>query len=502
MGANESYRVNAIFEPTEWVTRGQRALEACQYDEARQAFARALELEPECVGALRGLGLALFQLKQLAESLETLERALRTDPSDLLSRLLMGRLYLRLQQPGGAIEHFRAILQRIENSAAARSGLIDAYLALGQLAEAEALCEEIQRAEPESEVGYMAAARLAMLKGDDETALRRFESLVRIRPHNLSHRYNRGLCLLRMGRFDDGWGDYEFRFAAGAVNLRLPSTPRWDGRRVPRLLVLAEQGLGDAILFSRFVQQAARQVDQLTLICPDSLVPLFTRRLGCECISDRTQAWPQHDAHVPLMSLPFVLGLGAGAVAQQPAYLAVDPARRERWSAAIGPRKDRTLRIGIVHATSAAHSTEENPWTRRSCRAEDLLPVLRIPGIEAYNLNLGKAADEARAALTGLRDLPHPIADFDDTAAIMASLDAVVSVDTAAAHAAGATGTPLVLLLPPAPDWKWQPHASRPPWYESAHLVHKAFSEQWIEAVVSLLRNLRVSAGGGKQASP
>ena len=85
---------------------------------------------------------------------------------------------------------------------------------------------------------------------------------------------------------------------------------------------------------------------------------------------------------------------------------------------------------------------------------------------------------------------------------MMRSLDAVVSVDTAAAHAAGAVGTPLVLLLPPAPDWKWQPHASRPPWYESARVVHKAFSEQWIDAAVSLLRNLRVSPGGAKRASP
>ncbi len=490
MGANESHRINCIFEPTEWVTRGQRALEACQYDEARQAYERALELEPESVGALRGLGLALFQLRQLAESLEMLERALRTDPSDLLSHLLMGRLHLRLQQPGGAIEHFRAILQRIENSAAARSGLIDAYLALGQLAEAEALCEEIQRAEPESEVGYMAAARLAMLKRDDETALRRFESLVRIRPHNVAHRYNRGLCLLRMGRFEDGWSDYEFRFAAGAVNLRLPSTPRWDGRRVARLLVLAEQGLGDAILFARFVQDAARKVDQLTLVCPDSLVQLFNRSLGCTCISDRTEVWPQHDAHVPLMSLPFVLGLGADAVAPRPAYLMVDPARRERWSGAIGPRKDASLRIGVVHATSAAHPTEENPWTRRSCRPGEMLPIVQGAGVEAYNLNLGSAGAEASAALPGLRELPARLEDFDDTAALVSLLDAVVSVDTACAHVAGAIGIRTLVVLPPMPDWKWRAHELGSPWYESTRLVCKDLNGQWAGVAASLLRRL------------
>ena len=108
MGANESYRVGSIFESTKWLTRGQHALEQCRFDDARLAYAKALELVPDSIDALRGLGYALFQLRQLAESLETLERALRIDPSDLLSRLLMGRLCLRLQQPDGAVEHFQA----------------------------------------------------------------------------------------------------------------------------------------------------------------------------------------------------------------------------------------------------------------------------------------------------------------------------------------------------------------------------------------------------------
>jgi Tfp pilus assembly protein PilF len=491
MGANESQRVSKLFETTELRMRGQRALEACCYEEAREAYTRALALEPDSVEVLRSLGYAQFQLRQLAESLRMLERALRLDPSDLLSRLLMGRLCLRLQQPAAAMEHFRAILERIGNSASARSGLIDAHLALGQLQEAEAWCEEILRAEPHSEVGHLAAARLAGLKRDDEGALCHFETLVRMRPHNVAHRYNRGLCLLRMGRFEEGWRDYEFRFAAGAVNLRLPSaTPRWDGGRVSRLLVVAEQGLGDAILFSRFVIDAARRVDQVTLVCPDSLVGLLGRSLGCTCVSNQSPTWPQHDAHVPLMSLPFVLGLGAAAAASRPAYLSVDPARRQRWAEQIGPRPTGSLRIGVVHATSAAHSTEENPWTRRSCEPADLLPIVQLKGVETYNLNLGRPGEAAQAALPGIRPLPRGLEDFDDTAAVVSLLDAVVSVDTACAHVAGASGISSFVLLPPAPDWKWQTHAPSPPWYESTRLVHRDFTGQWAGVAALLLQRL------------
>jgi Flp pilus assembly protein TadD len=449
-----------------------------------------LELEPDSVDVLRSLGFALFQLKQLAQSLQMLERALRIDSTDLLSRLLMGRLCLRLQQPAGAIEHFRVILQRIGNSASARSGLIDAHLALGQLPEAEALCAEILNAEPHAEVGHLAAARLATLKRDDEKALLHFETLVQTRPHNVVHRYNRGLCLLRMGRFDDGWCDYEFRFAAGAVHLQLPPTPRWDGRRARSLLVLAEQGLGDTILFSRFLRDAASRVDQLTLVCPDSLVGLVGRGLGASCVPEQGATWPQHDAHVPLMSLPFVLGLGAAAVQSRPPYLTVDAARRARWANLMAPRTDRRLRVGVVHATSAAHSTEENPWTRRSCPPEGLLPMVQVEGVESYNLNLGRAGAAASAALPGLQELPAPLEDFDDTAAVMSLLDAVVTVDTACAHVAGATGVSSFVLLPPSPDWKWQRHGATPPWYESTRLTHMDLAGRWSGVAASMLQRL------------
>jgi Tfp pilus assembly protein PilF len=498
MGAKDRHKTAGIFELTEWVTRGRCALEACRYEEARQAYARALLLEPESVEVLRGLGYALFQLRQLADALGMLERALRIDPSDLLARLLMGRLCVRLQQPAGAIEHFQVILQRIGNSAAARSGLIDAHIALGQMDEAEALCADILKAQPHAEVGHLAAARLAGLKGDDEGALHRFEALVQMRPDSVAHRYNRGLCLLRMGRFEEGWRDYEFRFAAGAVDLRMPSTPRWDGRRVQRLLVIAEQGLGDAILFSRFVADAASRASHVTLICPDSLVGLLGRSLGCTCISDRATAWPQHDAHVPLMSLPFVLELGAAAATSRPAYLSADPACRERWAAQLGPRARGALRIGIVHATSAAHSTEENPWTRRSCRAEDLLAIVQAPGIEAFNLNLGQPAEQARAALAGLREMPHAIRDFDDTAAAVGLLDAIVSVDTAGAHLAGALSVPVLLLLPAVPDWRWQAKSSQPACYASVKPFRCAAPGDWTTAVGGVLAACGQLAANGR----
>jgi Flp pilus assembly protein TadD len=479
-----------MLEPTESLTRGRRAIEAFRFEEARLAYSRALEFVPESIDALRGLGYSLFQLGQLSGSLDALQRALRVDPSDLLSRLLMGRLALRLQQPVVAEQHFRAILDRIPASEAARSGLIDAFVVQGDLGAAREQSREMLESSPNSEVANLAAARLAGLEGDDIRALGHFEKLVRLRPGNPVHLYNRGLCLLRMGRFAEGWRDYEFRFAAGAVNLRVPSTPRWDGQPIERLLVIAEQGLGDTILFSRFIDDAARLAQDIVLACPDGLTGLLGRNLRVTCVSDQTRAWPAHDAHVPLMSLPYVLRLGDAAGVARPPYLAADPERTARWSAAFENAHQGTLRIGIVHATSVAHSTEQNPFTRRSCRPADLLPIVQAPGVQAYNLNLGKAGSEADTELPGLRKLPALIEDFDDTAAVVSLLSAVVSVDTACVHVAGAVGIPAFVLLPPEPDWKWQPWSERVPWYGSANRMRRAPHRSWSEVASNVSRQL------------
>jgi Flp pilus assembly protein TadD len=486
-------------EPTESLTRGQRAIEALRFDEARLAYLRALEFAPASIDALRGLGYALLQLGDLAGSLEALTQALRVDASDLLSQLLMGRLSLRLQQPAAAASHFRLILDRIATSEAARSGLIDALAAQGDLAAAKAEAAGLLRANPNSEVGNLAAARLAGFERDDARALQHFSRLLQLRPDHPTHRYNRSLCLLRLGQFEAGWCEYEFRFAAGAVHLPLPESPRWDGRRVERLLIVAEQGLGDTILFARFIEQAAAHATVATLCCPRALAGLLGRNLAVRVVASEDGAWPEHDAHVPLMSLPFALDLRADAALARPAYLTPDPGRRAACQAAFGDAG--ALRIGIVHATSVAHSTEALGFTRRSCAAADLRALVGLPGIETYNLGIGPQADEARRALPGLRELPAPVADFDDAAAMMDCLDAVVSVDTAAAHLAGAIGKPLLLLLPPSPDWKWQVSAhpsQRTPWYAQLQRLQRAANGPWSDvartAAQAVLARLRAEA--------
>jgi len=492
-----------MIEASKSLRKAQRAVDESRFDDARLDYARALVLSPYSVEAWRGMGYSLLQLGNLSASLDALERALRLDQSDLLSLLLMGRLALRLQQPAAAKSHFEAILARLPASESARSGLVDALVAQGNLDGARAQAELLLREAPASEVGALAAARVAFFERDDERALRHFSRLVELRPAHAGHRYNRALCLLRLGRYQQAWNDYEERFAAGAVFVPFPKSPRWDGAPVGHLLIVAEQGLGDTILFSRFIAQAATRAQRVTLCCPPSLRAVLARSLGVPCVAqaaaDRSgQGWPEHDAHVALMSLPHRLGAGAGALQPRPPYLVPDPARCAAWQQAFGARNG--PRIGVVHSASTAHSTEANPFMKRSCAPVDLGPLVALPGVATYNLNLGPAAEVARRELPQLRDLPLPLADFDDSAAAMQCLDAVVSVDTAAAHVAGSSGVPLYLLLPFSHDWRWARLDGAPPWYPQVQTFLQDHPGDWAEPVRRMTEVL--AADLARAASP
>lgn len=422
---------------------------------------------------LRESGFRLLQENRLAEALAVLEEAVRIAPGDLLVRLLIGRLFLRLQEPAAAEKHFQRILKKVPTSEPARSGLVDAALALGRIDEAERLAKQMLMLKPRSETGLFAAARIAEMRNDHGMALDWYDRLLKAAPDNPNHRYHRSRELLRVGRHEEGWREYECRFPAGAVQLPAAPSPRWSGTAVGHLLLLAEQGLGDTLQFARFIPLLKPLATRLTLASPAGLASLLARSFDIGTVDVASPGgWPEHDAHIPLMSLPHVLALGERALEPAGRYLRPDPARRAQWAQRLALNPAR-LNVGVVCATSVAHATEQRPQTRRSCASADLAPLAGIPGVDLIDLQVGDKETSA------WRKLPAGLADFDDTAAVVDQLDAVLSVDTAVAHVAGALGRPLALLLPFVADWRWMQLADRSGWYPSAHLFRQAKPGDW-----------------------
>ena len=471
------------------VALGQQAIKQNNFLEAERRFRQALVHQPHSTEIKRDLAYALLQLNQLNESLTLLEEVVRRAPSDLLARLLFGRLCLRLQEPLEAEKHFKRILKKLPTSESALSGLVDVAIALNKMEEAQALTKRILAINPRSEVGHLSAANVAEMQTEFDLAQEHYDQLVQFAPRNAQHRYHRARSLLRRGELAEGWQEFEYRLVSGAVQLPLIQTPRWTGAKVDHLFLISEQGLGDVIQFSRFILQAKLLTNHITLACQPTLSELLKRSFDVETVSLNPSSWPHHDAHCAMMSLPYVMGLGASSVSFSGRYLKPDCDRLNLWATRLilDPQK---LNVGVVYASSVAHTTEQYQHRKRSCSLEDLGVLEGLENTVFYNLQLGlaKQSSDVTAWSKPLQwhDFTSDIKDFDDTAAIIDLLDILVCVDTAAIHVAGALEKQAALLLPFSSDWRWMQHGVLTDWYKSARLFRQTFPGVWTEPMLQI----------------
>jgi hypothetical protein len=255
--------------------------------------------------------------------------------------------------------------------------------------------------------------------------------------------------------------------------------PRWQGEPLVNksLLIHAEQGYGDTIQFLRFVPLLVQMGGNIILEVQDGSLLSLARSLGCNgTVITRNDHAPEADLQIPLMSIPGVLKTTLETLPGYVPYLFADHERRTYWQRTIGSRQG--LRIGICWKGRNEHVNDRF----RSCPLPALIPLLRLPEIQWFSLQFGPGKEELRASAADLPliDLTDSSTDFHDTAALMAEIDLVITVDTAVAHLAGATGRPTWLLLPFAPDWRWGLATDMTPWYPAMKLFRQEKPGDWL----------------------
>jgi hypothetical protein len=324
--------------------------------------------------------------------------------------------------------------------------------------------------------------------------------LLELEPNYAEAHYNLGMFLLQLGCYEEGWRECEHRLSCATVR-RDFSRPRWNGERAKgrTILVYGEQGFGDALQFIRFVplvrpKAGARRV---ILETHPALVRLLTQSGGWEAeitpgFQSAENALPSFDSQIPLLSLPLALGL-FDPLPMTAAYLRADPELRRAWRERLGARSK--PRVGLVWAGSADHTGDR----LRSIPAKALLPLLQLRNLEFYSLQLGPPAAATTAlAAAGLIDLTAHISDFADTAALLAELDLIISVDTAVAHLAGAMARPVWTLLPLQSEWRWGPAGEATPWYPTMRLFRQPAWGDWgavVQRVAAELRTVQATPG-------
>jgi hypothetical protein len=215
----------------------------------------------------------------------------------------------------------------------------------------------------------------------------------------------------------------------------------------------------------------------------DALLPLLRDLPGAAQVIDEHEPAPPFDLHCPMLSLPFALRTRANSIPAGVPYLRADPARLEQWRDVLDAAQ-RPPRVGIAWAGSRVHVDDRN----RSMALAEIAPLFAA---DARFVSLQKDLHEEDGAtlrqIGSIVDVRHRLDSYADTAALIAQLDLVISVDTSIAHLAGALGTPVWIALPFTPDWRWQMRRSDSPWYPQARLFRQAVRGQW-KGVVAELR--------------
>lgn len=327
-------------------------------------------------------------------------------------------------------------------------------------------------------VRMLGSALLQLNRLDEsERELRRALALA---PTLASAQFDLAFCLLLAGRLEEGWHWYEKRWNDAA---RLPRPPfwrpelEWQGPSQPlagrRLLVYAEQGLGDAIQFARYLPRLQALGAHVICAVPATLVPLLESSFpGIECL--RAESGVQADLHVALLDLPMRLATTLSDIPAADRYLRAPADRVAAWRDRLAPWQGR-LRIGLAWSGMRRQVNNRN----RAVALSQLAPLFELPGVQCFSLQQADAGryTDMEPTLEQLVDLTREWRDFGDSAAMVEQLDLVVSVDTATVHLAGALGTPAFVLLPPNPDFRWLLDREDSPWYRSLRLFRRGIAE-------------------------
>jgi len=467
-----------------------------QINHGRGRFETALTLIQEALKrdltraeGFASLGLVFHSLAQFERALVSFEEGLRLAPGDVELLNRRGVALLELRRPREALESFERVLAAAPNHLEGLGNCGNALLKLNRVAEALAAYERALQAAPDN-VQLLTNRAVALRRLDrPQEALLSVARALAIKPDFAPARFVEAVARLTLGDFVAGWRAYEARWQVGwlAAQRRSFAGPLWLG--APSLagktiLLHAEQGLGDTIQFARYAPLLAARGAKVVLEVQAPLKRLLADLPGVEAVVARKEALPPYDFHCPLLSLPLACATTLATVPAGGAYVAPAEADVASWR----PRLPQSRpRVGLVWSGERSHDNDLN----RSIALATLQPLLDLATISFVSLQ-HEVREEDRPFLNGRPDvcqIGERFSDFADTAAAVALLDAVVAVDTAVAHLAGAMAKPLFLLLPFAADFRWLRERTDTPWYPSARLLRQPRFGDW-ESVVHALRPL------------
>ncbi len=493
---------------------GDLLQKSCRLPEAVDCYKRAVKLKPDYADAYYNLGIALQRLGNYSDAVTSFRQAIMIKPDSAMFHYHLGNALRSNSEFEESVKSYREALKFQSGNAEIYLNLGVSLLKSGMLKESILNCYKAIDLNPDYAEAYhnLGVAFNDLARFND--AVNSYRRALQLKPDfreaqvNLGNSYknmlkldeaikcfslaltdkdeydparmNMALTLLLKGDFDRGWPAYEHRLQKKESPRREFHSPRWDGTSLngKTILVYSEQGLGDTIQFVRFLPMLKKGGARVVFECQESLFNLMKKCDGIDEIvvfKNNIDPLLDLDFHLPLLSLPLMLGVTLDSIPATVPYVFPDSEIISKMAAILASTGN--FKVGIVWAGNPKQSNDRN----RSCHLDCFAPLSNIPGVTLYSLQKGSPESQINNPPDGLEvcDLNSVMGGFSDTAAFIHNLDLVISVDTAVAHLAGAIGKPVWVLVCYCPTWYFQLGSNDCLWYPTMRLFRQPQPEDW-----------------------
>jgi tetratricopeptide (TPR) repeat protein len=512
--------------------RGNACHALGQHERALKDYDKALELNPSKASFHNNRGLAIKALGDHPLAMACFQRAIGLQPDYGLAHFNFGLSLFATGRYQDAVASHDEAIRHMPDHGPSHWGRADALRATGQYEASLASYDTAISLEPhhadiynnrgllqhfwgkhhEALADFAIATRLNPLHADAHCnrgmalealgqhtdALGHYDAAIALSPHHVAAHFNHALCDLTLGNYGEGWPEYEWRWQTEQLKSSelISDKPLWRGKeslRGKRILMHAEQGLGDSLQFCRFLPMVSELGATLIVQVQAPLAPLLRTMSGVAQVVAQGEALPEFDVHCPFMSLPLAFGTTVDTVPFAPRYVWPSAHKALAWQQRLGARQAPRVGLAWAGAPHSSRAVQRPVDVRRSIHLAQFA-ALNLPGAAFVSLQKGEPAvsqlrtlEEARWDGPAIQDLTADLHDFEDTAALVDQLDLVISVDTSVAHLAGALGKPVWLLNRFDTCWRWMTERDDSPWYPTMKIFRQPVAGDW-DSVLAQVR--------------
>jgi tetratricopeptide (TPR) repeat protein/ADP-heptose:LPS heptosyltransferase len=454
-----------------------------RYDEAIPCLERAVQLQSDLAEAHANLGTVLKKKGRLEEAVASLRRAVELKPQYLEARSNLANALIEQEEYAEGESILRKILEIRPNYADAYNNLGTLLHKQTRLEDARANYEEALRLQPKHAEAQANLGNVFMLEERRAEALACYDRALEIQPNHSDAHWNRALAWLTQGDMERGWAEYEWRWKQKDIAVRRLPQPVWDGSPLNgrTLAILSEQGLGDTLQFVRYAPLVQNRGGKVIFECHKPLLRLVGACKGIDQLVGRGDPLPPCDVQSPLLSLPRILGTTLENLPADVPYLFANPELIEHWRKELDKMVGPGFKIGINWQGNPKYKGDKY----RSLPLKHFEPIVRTPGVHLFSLQKGAGSEQLApfADQWKIIDLGSQLdgahGAFMDTAAVMKSLDLVITSDTAMPHLAGGLGVPVWMAVPTAADWRWLLTREDCPWYPTMRMFRQRKAGEW-----------------------